>query len=81
MVITAILTAKWVMLPQEQADEVYREGTFAAQDRICVTYINGGQQSFQCVGGEIHLNRFKGQQQVHKVRNVSKLVVGIANKF
>ncbi len=61
--------------------EVYRQGTYSAHDQICVTYVNGGQQSFQYVDGEIHLNRFKGAQQVHKVRNVSKLVVGIANKF
>ncbi len=74
---------RWYALPYAQIDsiEVRREGAFSAHDCICVTYVNGGQQSFQCLGGEIHLNRFKGAQQVHKVRDVSKLVVGVANKF
>ena len=57
-----------------------REGAFSAHDNILVTYVNGGTQLFECISGEIHLKRFKGEQQVHKLRNVNKLVVGIANK-
>src|SRR5258708_24650692 len=57
-----------------------REGAFSAHDNILVTYVNGGTQLFECTSGEIHLKRFKGEQQVHKLRNVNKLVVGIANK-
>ncbi len=74
---------RWDALPYAQIDsiEVCRGGAFSAHDSICVTYVNGAQQSFECVGGEIHLNRFKGKQQVHKVRNMRKLIVGIANKF
>ncbi|HEY6409886.1 MAG TPA: hypothetical protein VIY29_20700 [Ktedonobacteraceae bacterium] len=58
-----------------------REGAFSAHDQLCVIYVSGAQQSFQCIGGELRLNRFKGAQQVHKVRNMNKLIVGIANKF
>ena len=61
--------------------EISREGTFSAYDTITVTSINGRQQSFSCVSGEIHLRRFKGEEQIHKIRNVNKLVVGIANKL
>lgn len=61
--------------------EVYRAGNFSGYDSITVTYVNGSQQSFQCAVGEIRLNRFKGTQQVYKLRNVSKLIVGIANKL
>lgn len=74
---------RWYTLPYAQIGsiEVRRDGAFSsAYDCICVTYVNGAQQQFQCIGGEIHLNRFKGKQQVHNVRNVSKLIVGIANK-
>jgi N-acetylmuramic acid 6-phosphate (MurNAc-6-P) etherase len=57
-----------------------REGAFSVHDNILVTYVNGGTQLFEYTSGEIRLNRFKGEQQVHKLRNVNKLVVGIANK-
>lgn len=70
-------------LPYAQIDtvEVCRAGAFSGYDSLTVTYVNGGRQSFACAGGEVHLNRFKGERQVHKIRNLSKLVVGIANKM
>ena len=61
--------------------DMQREDAFSAHDNVIITSVNGSKQSFQCVGGEIHLNCFKGEQQVHKLRNVSKVAVGIANKL
>lgn len=60
--------------------EVAGGGTFSASDTLTVTYMNGKQQVFSCVSGEVHLKRFKGEEQIHKIRNMKKLVVGIANK-
>jgi len=74
---------RWHALPYAQIDSIEVRGERALSslhDCICVTYVNGAQQQFQCIGGQIHLNRFKGKQQVHDIRNVSKLIVGIANK-
>ena len=65
---------------QIQSIEMQREGAFSAHDVLTVAYTNGKTQSFSCVSGEIRLRRFKGEEQVHKVRNMQKLVVGIANK-
>jgi hypothetical protein len=59
--------------------ELSREGTFSAYDDLLITYVNGNTHAVRCTGGEIHLERFKGEQQVHKLRNVSKVIVGIAN--
>ncbi len=59
--------------------EVRREGTFSAYDDITIKYINGKSKSFRSASGEIHLERF-GDHQIHKLRNVSKVAVGIANK-
>jgi hypothetical protein len=74
---------RWHAIPYAQISsiEVQREMAFSsAYDCICVTNVNGAQQSFPCIGGQIHLKRFKGEQQVHNISNVSKLIVGIANK-
>ncbi|MBV9690563.1 MAG: NERD domain-containing protein [Ktedonobacteraceae bacterium] len=60
--------------------ELRREGTFSAYDDLIVTYVNGNTHALRCTGGEIHLERFKGEQQVHKLRNVSRVIVGVANK-
>jgi hypothetical protein len=75
---------RWHALPYAQISsiEIRREIAFSsAYECVCVTYVNGAQQSSPCIGGQIHLKRFKGEQQVHNISNVSKLIVGIANKF
>jgi len=60
--------------------DMQRAGVFSAYDDVTITYIDGSKRSFQSVDGEIHLKRFKGEQQVHTFRNVGKVIVGIANK-
>lgn len=57
-----------------------RTGFFSAYDQMTVHYMNGGTQVFQCVSGEIHLRRI-GEQQVHQLRNVNSIIVGVANKL
>lgn len=52
----------------------------SAYDEMTVTYLNGSSQSFRCAGGEIHLNRFQGEQQTHKLRNINQILIGVANK-
>jgi hypothetical protein len=47
---------------------------------MIVQYTNGSTELFHSVGGEIHLQRV-GERQVHQLRNVNRIVVGIANKF
>lgn len=65
---------------QLQAIEFKRSDTFSAYDEIVISYTNGKDKAFRCTGGELYLNRFQGERQVHKFRNLTKLVVGIANK-
>lgn len=57
-----------------------RKGFFSAHDEMTVQYINGTVQNMNCVNGEIRLNRI-GEQQVHKLRNLNRLIVGVANKY
>ncbi len=58
-----------------------RDGSrLSAYDTMLITFTNGDTQTFKSTGGEIHLNRFKGEVQTHKLRNVDGLVVGIANR-
>ena len=52
----------------------------SAYDEMTITYLDGKSQSFRCTGGEIHLNRFQGEQQTHKLRNINQILIGIANK-
>ncbi len=60
--------------------EFKRAGTFSAYDDLTVTYVDGKYNTFHCAGGEIHLNRFQGEKQVHKVRNLTRVLIGVANK-
>ncbi len=57
-----------------------RTGFFSAHDQMTVQYTNGSTQVFHSVGGEIHLQRV-GERQIHQLRNVNRIVVGVANKF
>jgi hypothetical protein len=63
------------------AIKLQREGSFSAYDDLVVTYLDGSSQSFRCVSGEVHLKRFRGEQQTHKLRNVREIAVGVANKL
>lgn len=69
-------------IPYQQihAVDLRRKGAFSAHDDLTILYIDGSQRSFTCVGGEIHMEHF-GQQQVHKLRNVNRVMVGVANKY
>jgi Nuclease-related domain len=58
-----------------------RKGNFSSYDDLVITYLNGTHKSFRCVSGEVHLQRFQGEQQTHKLRNVQKITVGVANKI
>ena len=63
------------------AVDLHREGSFSAHDTLAITYTDGTRQTYESVGGDIRLNRFKGEVQTHKLRNITRVVVGIANKF
>ncbi|GCF10066.1 nuclease-related domain-containing protein [Dictyobacter arantiisoli] len=65
---------------QIQSIELKRDGAFSAYDDLTVFYSNGKKQAFRCTGGEIHLDRFQGEKQIHRLRNVTRIVAGIANK-
>ena len=58
-----------------------RTGLFSAADQLTIMDVHGGTHSFNSGGGEVHLRRFGGEFQTHKLRNVSQIVIGIANKL
>jgi Nuclease-related domain len=62
------------------AISLQRTGFFSAYDQMTVQYTNGSTKVFHSVGGEIHLQRV-GERQVHQLRNVNRIVVGVANKL
>lgn len=72
----------WHALPYASihAISLQRTGLFSAHDQLTVQYTNGSAQVFHSVGGEIHLQRV-GERQVHQLRNVNRVIVGVANKF
>jgi len=72
----------WYSLPYAHLSciEVRRSARSSAYDEAIVTYVNGATESLQIVDGTIRMNRFKGEQHVHALRNIHKVVVGIANK-
>lgn len=58
-----------------------RNGLFSAADQLTITDVRGHISSYSSIGGEVHLRRFGGESQTHQLRNVSQIVVGIANKL
>jgi hypothetical protein len=56
-----------------------RKGLFSAYDELTITFMNGKKQIFHSKDGEIRLNHF-GRTQIHRLRNINALIVGIANK-
>jgi hypothetical protein len=56
-----------------------RSGLFSAYDHLTVTHLDGRSESFKSVKGELHLQRFGNQHQTHQLRNVSQILVGVAN--
>ena len=58
-----------------------RGGLFSAADQLTITDVRGHVSSYRSVGGEVHLRRFGGESQAHQLRNVSQIVIGIANKL
>jgi hypothetical protein len=56
-------------------------GLFSAYDHLTVVSLNGQSTSFQSVKGELHLRRFGNEHQTHQLRNVSQILVGIANRL
>lgn len=56
-----------------------RSGVLSAFDELTVSMIDGSSKHFQSVSGELHLERF-GDHQTHKLRNINRLIVGIANR-
>ena len=76
-------TGKQVMrLPYRIIDRVtlQRGGLFSAADLLTVSYTSGQTASFQSVRGELHLRRFGHEQHTHQLRNLSQILVGVANK-
>lgn len=73
---------RWYALPYAtiQAITLHRTGLFSAHDQMTVQYTNGTTQVFQCAEGDIHLQRV-GEQKVHHLRNVNRIIVGVANKI
>ena len=58
-----------------------RGGLFSTADQLTITDVRGHVSSYRSVGGEVHVRRFGGESQTHQLRNVSQIVVGIANKL
>lgn len=73
----------WYFIPYADINciDVRRTAGFSACDEVIVTSVNGTTRSYQIVNGVIRLNRFKGEQQVYALRDIRKVVVGIANKY
>lgn len=69
-------------LPYANLDTVtlQRTGLFSAHDALSVRYLSGQMAAFQSVRGEVHLRRFSNEVQTHRLRNVSQILVGLANK-
>jgi hypothetical protein len=69
-------------LPYHDLDRIslQRAGLFSAYDQLTVTFLGGQTASFQSVKGELHLRRFGTDIQTHQLRNVSHIVLGVANK-
>lgn len=59
--------------------EFQRAGLLSPYDDMIIYYTDGKKRTFRSTSGEIHLERF-GQRQTHKLRNITRVVVGIANK-
>jgi nuclease-like protein len=74
---------RWYSIPYAHINciDIRKTMHSPAYDEALVTYVNGATQSFQIADGAIRMNRFKGEQQVFVLRNIQKVVVGIANKF
>jgi hypothetical protein len=60
------------LLPQALEDAGLLPGEEAAS-KLCLPAI-------QSVKGELHLRRFGNDSQTHQLRNVSHIVLGVANK-
>lgn len=60
---------------------LHRSGLFSAADQLTITDVHGHLSSYRSVSGEVHLRRFGGEVQTHRLRNVSQIVVGIANRL
>lgn len=58
-----------------------RHGLFSDYDQMTVLFSDGRCQTFDCVSGTIQFTNFRGERQIHKLRNVNKVVVGRANKI
>ncbi len=58
-----------------------RTGLFSDYDHMTVLFTDGHFRDFECASGNIHFTNFSGEQQVHKLRNVKKIIVGRANKI
>jgi len=73
---------RWYALPYAtiQAISLQRARIFSSHDQMRVQYTNGSTHVFECVSGDIHLQRV-GERQVHHLRNVNRIIVGVANKF
>jgi hypothetical protein len=57
-----------------------RTWLFSDYDHMTIFFANGSFQEFECVSGSVQMNNFTGERQVHKLRNINKIVVGRANK-
>jgi hypothetical protein len=58
-----------------------RTGLFSDYDQMTVFFTDERFRDFECASGDIHFTNFSGERQVHKLRNVKKVVVGRANKI
>lgn len=57
-----------------------RKGLFSAYDEMTISFTDGKQEKLNSVNGSIWLQRI-GEKKYFKLRNVNKLIVGVANKF
>lgn len=55
-------------------------GLFSAYDHLTLIDTRGTRTAWKSAKGEVHLRRFGNEVQTHQLRNVSQILVGVANK-
>jgi hypothetical protein len=53
---------------------------FSDYDKMTIFFSEGHFREFECSQGVVHATDFSGERKTHKLRNVSKIIVGRANK-
>jgi hypothetical protein len=73
---------RYARLPYAQIAAVglQRDEPVSLYTTLTVRYVSGGEESFPCVEGQLQLTHL-GKSQTYDLNMVSRILVGIANKF